>query len=131
MKEWSNPWNPFNSARVLIWREQLEGCANLDFLPPISVDIDPSNRCNFNCIWCNAFLNMQGEKYDISENHLFRIADFCAEWGVKSACIAGGGEPFVNPATGKFLLKLKECGIQSGPITNGSLLAERCQKFRL
>ena len=122
IKEWSNQWNPFNSAKALIWREQLEGCAKLDFLPPVSVDIDPSNRCNLDCIWCNAALNMQGKKYDIPEDHLMKLADFFAEWGVKSACVAGGGEPFINPATGKLLLKLKENGIQPGPITNGTLL---------
>lgn len=124
MKEWTNPWNPFNSAKVLVWAKQLEGCANLDFLQPISVDIDPSNKCNFNCIWCNALLNMQGDRHDISESHLLKLADFWAEWGVKSACVSGGGEPFMNPATGKLLLKLKENGIQAGPITNGSLLTD-------
>jgi len=122
MREWSNPWNPFNSAKVLVWREWLEGCAKLNFLSPISVDTDPSNRCNFDCIWCNAFQYMQGEKHDIPEDHLLRLADFYAEWGVYSTCVSGGGEPFMNKGVGSFLLRLKENGIQPGPITNGSLL---------
>jgi len=125
MKEWINPWNPFNSAKALIWREWFEGCATFEYLPPISIDIDPSNRCNYNCPWCNAFDYMQGEKKDISKDHLFRLADFWAEWGVKSACVAGGGEPLMNPATPEFLIRMKNNGIQSGVITNGSLINPR------
>lgn len=122
MREWNNPWNPFNSAKVLVWREHLEGCAKLDFLPPVSVDTDPSNICGFDCIWCNAFQYMQGKKYSIPGDHLLKLADFYAEWGVHSTCVSGGGEPFTNKGIGSFLLKLKENGIESGPITNGSLL---------
>lgn len=124
MKEWTNQWNPFNSAKVLLWREHLEGCVNLDFLPPVLVSTDPSNRCNYDCIWCNAFELQQSNQCMLSEDHLMKIADFYAEWGVKSTCVAGGGEPFTNPATGKFLLRLKENGISVAPVTNGSLLTD-------
>lgn len=122
MKEWNSPWNPFNSAKVLMWSEHLQHIADQDFLPPISIDIDPSNRCNYNCTWCNAFEYMKGKKKDIPRDHLFRLADFFAEWGVKSACVAGGGEPFMNGATPDFLLKMYDNGLQCGPITNGSLI---------
>ena len=54
MREWLNPWNPFNSAKVLLWRQHLEGCAKEDYLPPVTVDLDPSNRCNYDCKMCNA-----------------------------------------------------------------------------
>lgn len=122
MREWSNPWNSFNSMKVLMWREWLEGCARLDFLPPVTVDTDPSNRCNFDCIWCNAFDYMGGKKYDIPEDHLLRLADFYEEWGIHSTCVAGGGEPLINPGTKKFLIALKERKIEVGVITNGSLM---------
>jgi len=123
MKEWNSPYNPFNSMKVLTWREHLEGIAKQNFLPPVTVDIDPSNRCNYDCEWCNAFDNMKCNHDDISLDHLYRIADFCKEWGVYSACIAGGGEPLMNKDLGDFLLRLKNNGIESGIITNGSLLS--------
>lgn len=119
MKEWNNPYNSFNSMKVLLWREQLQAIADQDFLPPVIVDTDPSNRCNYNCIWCNAYDYMEGAKYDQSEEHLLRLADFYAEWGVKSTCVAGGGEPLMNHATKRFLWALKERGIEVGVITNG------------
>lgn len=122
MKEWTNQWNPFNSAKILIWREQLDGCMRQDFLPPVTVSTDPSNKCNFDCIWCNAFEIMQKDQVNLPEDHLLRLADFYAEWGIASTCVAGGGEPFMNPGTGKFLLRLKENGVGCAPVTNGSLL---------
>ena len=54
MKEWSNPYNPFNSMKVLMYSEQLKAIADQKFMPPIVADTDPTNKCNYNCIWCNA-----------------------------------------------------------------------------
>ena len=122
MKEWSNQWNPFNSAKALIWRRHFEGCVKQNFLPPVHVSIDPSNKCNLNCIWCNAYEIMQRKQTDYPPKHLIKIADFCAEWGIKAICVAGGGEPFMNPGTGDMLLRLKENGVKCAPITNGVLL---------
>lgn len=125
MREWTNRYNPFNSMKVLIHRESLEGMAKRDFLPPIYVNTDPSNRCNFNCIWCNAFeCKMNPRMKDIPRDHLIRLADFYAEWGVKATCFAGGGEPFMNKYSGECLLRLHENNIQVGVVTNGSLLTD-------
>ena len=52
MQEWKDPYNPFNSMKVLIWPEHLKGIADQNFLPPVQVDTDPSNKCNYDCLWC-------------------------------------------------------------------------------
>jgi len=124
MEEWKNPYNPFNSMKVLVWSEHLEGMMKQDFLPPVQVDTDPCNRCNYDCIWCNAFLNMKKSDAIMTEEHLLKLADFYAEWGVKSTCISGGGEPLLNKGIKKFLLRLKENGVDAGIITNGYFLNE-------
>jgi len=122
MKEWRDPYNPFNSMKVLMWPDHLDGIMNQDFLPPVQVDTDPSNKCNYNCIWCNASLNMKNSNALITEDHLLKLADFYAEWGVKSTCIAGGGEPLINKGVKNFLIRLKKNGVEAGLITNGFLL---------
>lgn len=124
MREWTSPYNSFNSFKALMWREWFEGFAKQDFLPPLTVDTDPSNRCNYDCPWCNAFDNMAKKPNDLPRDHLFRLADFYAEWGVKSTCVAGGGEPLINKATPNFLERLAENGLESGLITNGSLITD-------
>jgi MoaA/NifB/PqqE/SkfB family radical SAM enzyme len=124
MKEWTNPYNAFNSMKVLIWRKHLEGIAKQEFLPPVTVDTDPTNKCNYRCIWCNAFDYMSGEKHTLSETHLMKLADFYKEWGVYSTCVAGGGEPLLNPGFNSFLERLHQNGIQAGVITNGSMMTD-------
>lgn len=124
MFEWKDKYNPFNSDKILVWREWLEGCAKADFLPPITIDIDPSGRCNLNCIWCNfADYNKECSK-DIPTEHLLRIADFAAAWGVKSVHVLGGGEPLMNPGVKDLFLHLQQNGLQSSLITNGTLLTD-------
>jgi len=124
MKEWNNPYNPFNSMKVLLYSQQLQAIADQKFMPPVVADTDPTNKCNYNCIWCNAKDIMQGEKHMLSEEHLLKLADFYKEWGIKSTCVAGGGEPLMNPAFNVFLERLHENGIEIGIITNGSLMTD-------
>jgi MoaA/NifB/PqqE/SkfB family radical SAM enzyme len=125
MKEWTNQYNPFNSMKALIWRENFEGIVKGQFLPPVTVDTDPTNKCNYNCIWCNAFDYIHTDKHTLSESHMIKLADFYKEWGVHSTCVAGGGEPLVNPGLIGFLERLHQNGIESGVITNGSLMTDK------
>lgn len=137
MKEWSSPYNPFNSMKVLLWREHLQGCASNIYLPPITVDIDPSNRCNFDCVWCNAFdmMNSKAKTKDMSGPHMERLAEFLASWrdkngnGPRSACIAGGGEPFMNPETPSLLEYMHRNDLECGVITNGSIITNEVAKI--
>ncbi len=122
MLEWNDKYNPFNSDKVLIWREWLEGCAKLDFLPPVTICVDPSAKCNLNCIWCNSADYNERNNNLIPEDHLLNIADFASEWGVKSVHIFGGGEPLMNPGLKNFLLQIHKNGMESGLITNGIFL---------
>ncbi len=73
---------------------------------------------------CNAFLDLKKSDCIMPEDHLLKLADFYAEWGVKSTCIAGGGEPLMNRGVKNFLLRLKKNGIEAGIITNGLFLNE-------
>jgi len=109
---------------VLIWREWLEGCAKRDFLPPITICIDPTSTCTLNCLWCNSADYNEKNATILSEKHLLDIADFAKEWGVKSVHVFGGGEPLMNPSINKFLRHMKDIGLQSGLITNGVFLKD-------
>ena len=137
MKEWSSAYNPFNSAKALMWREHLEACSKDNYLIPVTVDIDPSSRCNLKCIWCNAFDIIHSNNTifpdgNIPEKTLIDIADMLSEWGKdtregspKSACVAGGGEPLMNPGTMALLERMKYHDKECGLITNGTLLKEK------
>ena len=135
--EWnpSKRWNPFNSYKLLAhvetWRKIKRGKA----LPaPILVTVDPTNRCNLNCVWCNAGYVRSVRSGSISGAALGRIADFLPRWsegnpygfpGVGAVCVAGGGEPLLNEATGAFIDRVVANGVEVGVVTNG-LLIDRC-----
>jgi len=122
MKEWSSPYNEFNSMKALLWKNQWEQIVKGNFPPPLGIDTDPSNLCNFNCIWCNSAGFRAESPHTMPSGHLLKLADFYKQWGVKSTCVAGGGEPLLNPDFTDFIYRLKENGIESGIITNGSLM---------
>lgn len=124
-KEWQSPYNEFNSIKILGFKENLEAIVKGKFLPPINVDTDTTNKCNFNCIWCNAKGFRCKKPSSLSEKHLLNLADFYKEWGVKATCVAGGGEPMMNPGFAAFLYRLHKNGVKSGVITNGSFLDEK------
>ncbi len=132
--EWnpSKRWNPFNSYKLLAhvetWRKIKRG---KPMPPPILVTVDPTNKCNLNCIWCNAEFVRSERKTSMSRKALISIADFLPGWGnehfpeydgVNAICVAGGGEPLVNPHTGDFIDAVVYNGVEVGVVTNGILI---------
>ncbi|MEA3322739.1 MAG: radical SAM protein [Patescibacteria group bacterium] len=130
-EEWSfgRTLNPFNSLKVIAhlerWSHIKRGGA---IPPPVLVTVDPTNECNYNCIWCNskAIINKRSTQR-LSGVALGKIAQALNGWkynggkyGVRAVCIAGGGEPLLNTETGFFIDNLVDRGIEVGVITNGS-----------
>ena len=123
-------WNPFNSYKLLVhverWRKIRRG---RPVPPPALITVDPTNVCNFNCVWCNAAYIREHRNFSLSEQTLLCLADYLPRWGasrnglepgVKAVCVAGGGEPLLNPATPSFIDRAFHNGIEIGLVTNGS-----------
>lgn len=129
--EW-NPgkrWNPFNSHKLLshVWRWK-EIKRGRPIPPPVLVTIDPTNVCNYGCTWCNAEYIRKKRHKSMSEKALLSLAGFLSEWGrtgsssdfgVEAVCVAGGGEPLLNPASAPAIDFMTANGIQVGLVTNG------------
>jgi len=82
----------------------------------------------FNSIWCNSKGFREKSPATIPVEHLIKLADFYKEWGIKSTCVSGGGEPMINKGFAPFLYRLNKNGIKSGIISNGSLMDEKNAK---
>lgn len=136
VKEWnpSKRWNPFNSYKLLShvsrWKRIKRG---RPIPPPVLITVDPTNVCNFNCVWCNAAFIRKKSKNSLSEAALSSLAEFLPHWGAKHSCwkpgveaicIAGGGEPLLNPVTGAFIDRVVSNGIHVGIVTNGSRIID-------
>ncbi|MBN2136638.1 MAG: radical SAM protein [Sedimentisphaerales bacterium] len=133
-REWnpSKRWNPFNSYKLLAqverWKKIKRGRS---IPPPVLITVDPTNVCNLNCVWCNAEFVRKERRGSLSEKALTEIADFlplwgagtgCGEVGVQAICIAGGGEPLLDNATGGFIDRVVGHDIDVGVVTNGTMI---------
>jgi len=127
-------WNPFNSNKLLahVYRWRLI-CRGRPLPPPVLITVDPTNVCNFDCVWCNAAYIRKHRQSSLSALALRRLADFLPRWGegnpdfppgVEAICVAGGGEPLLNPHTPEFIDRVTRHGIQVGLVTNGTKLIE-------
>jgi MoaA/NifB/PqqE/SkfB family radical SAM enzyme len=118
-----------------LWKEHLEACITGNFLSPVTSDIDMSSRCPANCAHCNAWRIRDNKAKDLPTEHWLRISDFLREWGVKSSCIAGGGESMVHKGFLDLLQRHKKNKLESGVITTGipmgdkhiNIIAETCR----
>lgn len=129
MPEWNHNkrWNPFNSYKLLAHAEYWKNIKRGSPVPaPILVTVDPTNKCNLDCEWCNAKYIRDKSSESLSRAALQNIANFLPVWGmstsVKAVCIAGGGEPLMNPYVGEFIELLVKNGIEVGVVTNGLLM---------
>ena len=146
MVEWSDKskYNAFNSYKGLAYiahyraiTDWLQGKGNL--LPPIECSLDTAHTCNFSCQHCNSgwFLRhpiIPQERRLMPREHLERLIDFLADWGVKGICLGGGGEPLMNKANWGIGPYIISRGMQVAMETNGSLIdeamAEQIMLFR-
>jgi sulfatase maturation enzyme AslB (radical SAM superfamily) len=129
MREWSVEYNPFNSKKLIYHAKYWESISNGIVPPPILVTLDPVNRCNFNCPYCNAAARLRSSSSEFSDYIVDNIASFLARWGTKAVCLAGGGEPLLHSRAGDIVENLVTDNIEVGVVTNGSML--ECHKTAL
>ncbi|MEW6075462.1 MAG: radical SAM protein [Candidatus Omnitrophota bacterium] len=118
----------FNPLKVLNHWETLKVIISGKNPFPVSCEIDPSNICNHNCIWCINDRFRKSNKVMIPKELMFRIIREMAACGVKSIAFTGGGEPLMNPASIEAIRLTKKMRLDAGIVTNGELLdPEKCQ----
>jgi len=118
----SDEYNSFSQAKGLLWKDNFDGILSGNFLPPVGSVIDLTDACNLHCAFCNAasfrHKRMQGG------DHVRKIVDMLADWGVHSVCYAGGGEPSLHPEFTDLVKYTHDKGLEVGISTNGVRLDE-------
>lgn len=131
MSEWLDKYNPFNSWKVLTHSKNFEAILKNKPIPPIVVNFDLTNKCNYNCNFC-MFANRKrtdqtGQWFregnqDLPKGYALKLPKIWKEWGVKSVCLAGGGEPSIHPDCKEFIKECNKQGLELGFVTNGYLV---------
>jgi sulfatase maturation enzyme AslB (radical SAM superfamily) len=108
--------------KVLHHWETLNAILGGKIPPPVSCEIDPSNLCNHDCVWC-MYHDFKIEKnIMMPAKIMFNLIRELSRGGVKSITFTGGGEPLTNPATVEGLYRVKSAKMEVGLVTNGGLL---------
>jgi len=84
---------------------------------PLLVDIETTNKCNLNCVFCDRQL-MRRALGEMSFNFFMQIADKMTS-KVKGLRFSGWGEPFLNKEIYKMFAYAKERGFLVHVTTNG------------
>jgi MoaA/NifB/PqqE/SkfB family radical SAM enzyme len=88
-------------------------------VPPITIELDLTNRCNHRCPGC-----IGGRTGHQDLKNPLKIINQIASFGVKAVTFTGGGEPLLHPQVCEAVEYAQRQGLDVGFITNGSLLNE-------
>ncbi len=118
----------FSAMKILDHLDFAKAIIRGENLYPISYEIDPSNTCNHECIWCMYADFMRSKKALINKKMFRAIVEEIIRLGSKSITFTGGGEPLTNPYTIELIPYIKQNGVSVALITNGGLLDnEKCK----
>lgn len=84
----------------------------------ISAHIAPTNKCNLNCTYCNQSNRTKGKFLELDT--IKEFVNGLIERGLKAVIITGGGEPTIYPQFNELTSWLKEQGLNTALITNGT-----------
>jgi MoaA/NifB/PqqE/SkfB family radical SAM enzyme len=90
--------------------------------PPITLELNPTNKCNLSCLFC-WLRSTRPPSEELSDERLLSIPKEAAELGVKEFRIPGCGEPLMRKEVVlRIMEEVKEYGMEGLLITNGTLL---------
>ncbi len=90
----------------------------------LSLEIDVTNQCNCNCVFCFEGNNHNKFKKELSFEHIKKILLDARELGCLYLGISGG-EPFLRRDIFNIINYAKDLGFRVSIITNGSLLTKK------
>lgn len=88
-------------------------------IPPIHLQLNPTNKCNLNCEWCSC--KNDDRQSELSLEDITYIRDILFPLGMDAVTISGGGEPLLHPNINGIIDILTEV-CEVGLVTNGYLL---------
>lgn len=89
-------------------------------VPPFHLQLNPTNRCNFNCVFCSC--EKRDQTQELPFDDLLQFIDMSKSLGLSSITITGGGEPLCYANISELLTILHSLNVQVGLVCNGSLL---------
>jgi organic radical activating enzyme len=94
-------------------------CVRQGYIPPVHVQLNPTNRCNLKCGFCSC--SERDKKVELSLDSIVETMSRFKTLGCQSVTITGGGEPLLHPNINTLLATLNlDLKIKVGLVTNGT-----------
>lgn len=116
-----------NSIPVKIFKNRmLVDDLNDGYIPPIHVQLIPTNKCNLNCSFCSCKKRNKTEELTLEQ--IERLCRDLKKMGCEAATITGGGEPLMHKDIKQILNIIYDHGIKIGLVSNGLMLNKLTSK---
>ena len=103
----------------LLQNAELVSDVRCGYIPPVHVQLNPTNRCNLKCGFCSC--SERDKQAELAFDQLLVAMATFKDLGCKSVTITGGGEPLLHPNINTLLSTLNlDLGIKVGLVTNGT-----------
>lgn len=99
-------------------RSRIIGLLDGDPVPPLFLEIHPTDACTHDCIFCVAN-PIRAKGAQMSWRQLSALLTSLPALGVQQVLFAGGGDPLAYPQIGEALHLAHDLGLQVRLITNG------------
>lgn len=106
--------------KIIPYLNDIEAVLDGEFRPPVTCEIDPSNRCQNDCDFCMYTAYRNREPVDLNMVLYFGLIHDLRKMGVKSITFTGGGEPTMHPNFKEMVLAAQD--FELGLATNGIYL---------
>lgn len=119
----------FSSDKILKHLDRVNEWLKGGNPPPITVELDMTNRCNHRCPQCVVNYFRVADNSSLSKTLARNIILQLAKNKVRGLIFTGGGEPLCNPYTLEAVKLARAKGLDLGFITNASLLNQESAKI--
>ena len=106
--------------KLFLQKELLLSCLEEGKILPIHLQLNPTNKCNFNCSFCSCSARDKMQELPLPE--IMKFMDMFLTLGGKSVTITGGGEPSMHQDFSQMIMGIARRGIDIGLVTNGTLM---------
>lgn len=115
----------YRTCRQLLALARNEICYRLQLpwsVGPITLVVEPTNRCNLRCVYCPVNNGMRRAKGELEPALLQRVLDENPQ--VRAILLSHWGEPLLHPEIARLIRIAVERNVYTVMYTNGELLTE-------
>lgn len=115
----------FSEFKVMNHMDRVQAVLRGELPAPVTLELDPTNECIHNCIWCiDAVHRHDSKQASLPGDLALQIISDAKVMGVRSLVIKGGGEPLIYPHITELLTQARRVGLEVGVITNGEMIID-------